>query len=213
MALPAQDGFTGTNGDALDVYSSNWTCHDADSYEDEVEIQSNGAAPADGGWDYGLQRWNADTFNDGQYAECKVVAPSTTARRIGPAVRIPTSGTAITGYVYLGHSTASYLMRLSAGVATQLGSNGSAWSANDVARIEADGTTITPKLNGSVDSSIGAQTDSAHSSGAAGLGAYADDTSAQVDDWEGGDLAAAAGDAFIPIMSRLRSARSILLRI
>jgi hypothetical protein len=49
--------------------------------------------------------------------------------------------------------------------------------------------------DGSEDTDLGAQTDSAIASGDAGVAGYGDATDIRLDDWEGGNLAAAAAVA------------------
>jgi len=188
VVLPATDNFTGSNGDALDVYSANWTCNDGGSGDDEVEIQSNAAAAADSSSDEGAQHWNADAFNADQYSEATVVSLSA-AELIGVACRCA-SGSTATFYGWYSDSGVSYLFEVSAGAWSQIGTDGTAFGATDVVRIEAEGTTITGKINGGTDKS---GTNGNISSGSAGLCAYGPSTSARVDNWEGGNLGAAGG--------------------
>jgi hypothetical protein len=106
-----------------------------------------------------------------------------------------------TGYNYCGHSTQKYLYKYVAGSQTTLTSTTSAgFSVSDDVRIETEGTTITPVLNGSTDSDLGAQTDSSISSGSAGVGGFSDTSSNRIDDWEGGNLAGAGETLSIAIV-------------
>ena len=184
MALPATDNFNGTTGDALTTYSSNWTINDGG-----FDIQSSAVAPDAAGGDH-CAHWNADTFDDDQYSEITRVAVGTTW--FGVTVRASTSA-ADTFYIYRASSSAKELNRVLVGARITLASDATGVSVNDVQRIEAEGTTITPMLNGSEDTGVGAQTDSSISSGAAGIGGFGNSTTTRGDDWEGGDLGGGGG--------------------
>ena len=161
MALPASDNFNRT--DALSL-GSNWTSIYAPN-GGGGQIVSN-AAGAYEIPDVGII-WNADTFDDDHYAEGTVSGSPGAGGATGLCVRGSSSGY----YAYYSFSGGSYLIRVDADdTVTQLGSTGDAWSDGDTVRLEADGTTITPMINGSEDTSIGAQTDSTYSSGSAGIG-------------------------------------------
>jgi hypothetical protein len=183
-ALPATDAFTGTNGTALTTYSSNWT-----NNAGVFAIQSNSVHANSAGTECGAH-WNADTFNNNQYGQCVYVAEDTDTYAIGPAVRCAASGA--TYYGFYSSTTASYLFKMVSGTWAQLGSDGASWTINDVARLEVSGTTLTPTINGSTLSPPGAQTDSSIASGYAGITGYSNSTASRIDNWEGGNLGAAA---------------------
>ena len=186
-ALPATDAFTGTNGTALTAYSSSWSLNSGN-----FAINTNAIYPNQSVTECGA-RWNADTFENNQYAQGKLANIITTGQTIGVAVRISTSGAASYYGFYADGSGGgkTFLFKMVAGTWTQLGSLGAALSANDVLRLEINGTTLTPKVNGTTQSPPGTQSDSALSSGAAGLSGYSVSTSMRLDDWEGGNLAGA----------------------
>ena len=194
MALPATDDFQGTDGDALTTYSSNWTLNTGD-----FKIQESGGAgrvtPDEPANEAGAH-WNADSFNNDQYAELTLIASVGPAVFIGPAVRCAASGGTYYGFYV---STAEkYLFKMVSGSFTTLASSSSNIpGANDVLRIEASGTTITPKVNGTTDSDLGAQTDSAISSGSAGICGYGSSSGTRGDDFEGGNVA--AGGISVPV--------------
>lgn len=183
MALPATDNFTGVDGTQLTTYSGNWTLNSGD-----FDIQSNALA-ADGPAAECGAHWNADSFDADQYAEGTLVALADETIGMGVSARCDTGGAATFYGYYFEDTDLHWLFKLVLGVWTQLGSTGSGASVNDVVRIEVDGTTITPKINGSLDTDIGAQTDSAIASGAAGVSGFYDGTATRLDDWEGGNLA------------------------
>lgn len=192
MALPATDNFTGTNGQALDVYSANWTCNDGGTGHDELEIQSNAAAPDDAGKDEGAQHWSADAFDADQYSEATIVADDQAISCIGVAVRCAAGSTLSFYGFYHGYQEA-WLFKVIGGSWTQLGNATDGFDVNDLMRLEADGTTITPMINGTEEDPPGAQTDESLSSGSAGLCAYGTNANHRLDNWEGGNL---AGPAF-----------------
>jgi hypothetical protein len=180
-ALPATDSFTTGSDQALTTYSSSWTINQGNFI---VLAASDDCASDDAGDT--SAHWNADSFNADQYAEATISAIGA-ARYIGVSVR--NAASAATFYSWVGDSgDASYLSKYVAGSYTDLGS-GNTFSASNVIRLEAEGTTITPYINGSTTGTPGAQTDSAISSGSAGVGgaggsAYV----SRIDDWQGGNL-------------------------
>ena len=182
--LPATDAFTGTDGTALTTYSANWSLNSGN-----FVINTNAVAPNQSATECGA-RWNADTFGNNQYAQSKLANITTTGQTIGVAVRAATGGAASYYGFYADGSGGgkTFLFKMVAGSWTQLGSLGAALAVNDIIRLEVSGTTLTPKVNGSTQSPPGARTDSAHSSGAAGLSGYSVSTSMRLDDWEGGNL-------------------------
>jgi len=182
--LPATDAFTGTDGTALTTYSANWSLNSGN-----FVINTNAVAPNQATTECGA-RWNADTFGNDQYAQGKLANSTTTGQTIGVAVRAATGGAASYYGFYADGSGGgkTFLFKMVAGTWTQLGSLGAALAVNAVLRLEVSGTTLTPKVNGSTQSPPGAQTDSAHSSGAAGISGYSVSTSMRLDDWEGGNL-------------------------
>lgn len=185
MALPATDNFTTESDQAIDDYSANWTLNNGTltvlAATDDVRASSSDAESG--------AHWNADAFNDDQYGECVVTSMSSDSTHIGPAVRVAASGE--TYYGFYGSSNDGQLFKDVGGSWTQLGNNGSAFLASEVARIEASGTTITPYINGVIENPPGAQTDGSISSGSAGLCGYNTVASNLVDDWEGGNLGGA----------------------
>lgn len=179
MALPATDDFNradssdlGTNwdvifGDGHQVSSNECLCNtDFSSGYDAAEI------------------WNADSFDDDQYSEATVTG----------VVGVGATGVAVRGstdnfYGYYSDDFNCYLFKVVGGSFTTF-ATGTSWSNGEVCRLEAEGTTITPLIDGSEDTSVGAQTDSDISSGAAGVSGY-DVTAHSIDDWEGGNLGGA----------------------
>jgi hypothetical protein len=187
MALPATDDFTTGSDQAIEDYSANWTINSGamQVLAASDDVHSN-TASADTG-----AHWNADTFDDDQYSQATVSALSGTYIYIGICARAAAS--AETYYFYeSANNDKKYLTKRVAGSNTELASSANVWSASDDVRLETNGTTITPILNASTDTDLGAQTDSSITSGSAGVMGWGSGNVARVDDWEGGNLAGAS---------------------
>lgn len=182
MSLPATDAFTDVNGTQLSAHGTSWTKNTTD----DPDIQSNGLCSDSA--NNQVCHWNADAFSNDQYAQVKLVAVGTVQDQVvGPAVRVAAS--AVTGYTYWHSYNYTSMWKVVDASWTQLGSGDyDDATVNDVYRLEASGTTITPKKNGTT-ITPGAQTDSSIASGSAGLHGYIDGTAFRVDDWQGGNLA------------------------
>jgi len=186
MALPATDSFTDTDGVQLTSHGTSWSKQG--SYD--PDIQSNAVAP-DAASIPQFPYWNADTFDNDQYAQFVLASVSGLSASVsfGPAVRCLTN---LSCYTFVTLNNTNYLLRYAASTPTQLGSSASHTAAvSEVFRIEVSGTTITPTIDGSTTGTPGAQTDSGLSSGNGGMYAYGDSTTARADDWEAGDLGGA----------------------
>lgn len=186
MALPATDTFTrsGTPSVTIETYSSNWSLVqgviDVLASTDDFESDDAGDSSA---------RWTADSFDDDQYSEIVVNAIGA-SRYIGVSVRNSASAATFYGYEADNGTDGKYLFKYVSGSYTGIANSpGSSFSATDTVRLEVSGTTLTPKLNGSTDGDLGAQTDSSISSGSAGVaGAGTASNVSRGDNWEGGNL-------------------------
>ena len=190
MALPASDAFTGANG-TLVAYSANWTQNVG-----AMNISSNSVAPNSAS-DQSQASWNADTPSNDQYSQITVVVISNGVY-VGPAVRMTTSG--VGGYyIEADGIDGFYLFKNVSGTETQLGSKTAVVATNDVLKLTANGTTITPNKNGSTTGTPGAQTDSSIASGRIGINGWGQGTGSRMDDWTGGNVSAAAA-SFPPLV-------------
>jgi len=183
MALPATDAFTDTNGVTLPTHNANWVMNNGAFQIQSNTLQTNSAGAEIAG------HWTGDTFADNQYAKL-TLASASAAGVIGPAVRCAAGATATYYGVYsgtVGGAGLTQFFKNVAGTWTQFGSNIFGAAVNDIYMIDANGTTLTAYKNGS---SIATTTDSAITSGSAGVTGF-DSNTTRGDDWEAGNLAAA----------------------
>ena len=206
MALPATDAFTGSDGDTLTTYSSNWTQN-----RGTMNINTNACYGSSGSHD--CYHWNADTFNNDQYSEIVLTALSGSADWMGVTCRADTGSGVQSFYLWDTRDTGdSYLVKYVTGSPTTIANaSDGIRSVSDVLRLEVTGTTLDPLLNGST-AAMTSQTDSALSSGYAGVGGYGGSTGMRGDDWEGGDLGGAAGAGLVVNSLHRNQFRHILVR-
>lgn len=185
MALPATDAFTNSNGTALATHSSSWTINGPGG----LEIQDNACESNSASNDV-VAAWNADTFNENHYSQVTLdIKSGGSGGNIGPAVRCAAASTQSYMYFLWPGGNESFLARLSSGDAyTEIASGGDNWAVDDVLKIDAAASNISAYVNGSLDATIGTQTDSTHTGGGAGIFAFDNDTDFAVDNFEGDDL-------------------------
>lgn len=178
MALPVFETFTATDGTYLVDHSASWT----EEVLHEFVINSNSVNPNRAGARLEFGWWNADSFDNNQYAQA-VVAAIGSSHYMGVCVRVSSGGN---GYSAFWSTDAGLVLRKTvSGTETDLGST-SAPAVNDVIRIEANGTSIVVKKNGTAVITV---TDSSLTSGAAGICEYGGSTVTRLDTWEAGNLA------------------------
>jgi hypothetical protein len=182
MSLPASDGFSASDGTALTTYSANWALNSGN-----FEIQSN-AVRSNAGLAECAARWSADAFTANHSSQLKFNLISGSVY-IGPAVRVKTDGTA-NYYGYYSSTGLRYLLKNINGTITILASSGGL-SDQIVMGLEIDASTLTPKIAGGLDTELGAQTDSAHSTGAAGICGYSSGSGPTADDFLADNIGAA----------------------
>jgi hypothetical protein len=198
-ALPATDAFTGSNDTHLATYSASWTIN-----QGQFDIQTNAIAP-DAILALSGAHWNADTFNNDQYAQGTMLHV-TSYVYMGVAVRAHASNA--TYYSFFGDSAdGCYLERISGSTETEKGSKGGTFAANDIIYLQISSTTLTPKKNGSSTGTPGAQTDATYTSGYAGLSGFDNAEMVRLDGWEGGNLGETA--TAVPVfMNQYRQRRN-----
>lgn len=181
----ATDNFN--RADSSDL-GTNWSVQTG---EGAWKIVSNQAEPSSLEGD-AVENYNAITFANDQYSEATIKALTAAAGLgRGPGVACRCSTSAHTYYRSIATTTVSgdnhELLKVVAGSYTSLATADADFAINDVMRIEAQGTTIRTKKNGTTQISV---TDSSIASGRGGVGYSSSAESAQLDDWAGGDLAA-----------------------
>lgn len=201
MALPKTETFTAANGTDLTTITG-WVVNNGG-----FSINTN-SLRSDTGGDH-VAHWEGDgAFNNNQYAQALCVALVNGAY-IGVAVRVHASADTYYGITW-NLSTGAFFFKYVAGVYTEFGSSAS-FAVTDTGRLEASGTTITPKKNGSTTGAPTAVTDSAISSGYAGVGGAGDNVGSRIDDWEGGNLGGTTGDSFAAWIGKVNAQRANLL--
>jgi hypothetical protein len=152
MALPATDDFSVNN------FAVNWTAVVGSFDTNSGQGRSLSA-------NENVTRWTADSFNADHYAQAKLQTQSY------PGVCVRLSGAslgALDGYAAVRRVVEGNvrIYRFDNGVASQVGGDYGAVSDSTVVKLQATGTTLELFYDGA---SQGTETDSAYSSGAAGL--------------------------------------------
>jgi hypothetical protein len=162
MTRPASDTFSGTDGQNLTDYNSNWVLNSG-----TFQIQSSSFRSAAASTECAA-RWNDITgFAADQYSQIKFIRITDAPTYAGPAVRLA-NGPA-TYYGYYSNYYERYLLKNINGTVTYLASFGTQVNDQSLMRLEISGSTLTPKIDGSMDSALGAHSDSALASGWAGI--------------------------------------------
>ena len=186
MTTLASDNFNRADGGL----GSNWTTTTGDSAPTIVSNAVRVSATATGNSAF----YNAVTWPNDQWSEVVISACSGTGE-VGAIVR---AAPAANTYYYaavqgtLGAGAAVNIHKFVAGTFSPMVNTTATVVANDVLRLEAEGTTIRLKINGST---VLSTTDGSISSGSAGVSPYVDsgaDTQSILDSWQGGDFNTAA---------------------
>jgi hypothetical protein len=185
----ATESFTNTNGTSLFTHSASWVIGNALS--SDFVIDSN-ALRTPFNRNIVLFAYYAGSFSNDQYSEAKITQVGSSTQRMGVSVR------ASAGYSYdVVSDGGRWLLRKSLNYSvTDLADGLYTLSAGDVLRIEASGTTITAKRNGSVLTSITDSSIASGNPGVAGQGEAASGTYTLLDDWVGDDLTSASLQLF-----------------
>jgi hypothetical protein len=189
IALPATDNFSGLSSGGNITEDAQWTLVAGDvGFNRHVateDIYAAGNSP-DG---VSMAYWDDDVFGNDQYSQI-VITDDTGVGSIGACVRLAAGADGYCcradGYItrYDDASVFSGETVLVSGLTTA--------GTGDTLRCEANGTTITRKIDGATE---GSTTDATYVSGSAGIWGYAN--SMRIDDFEGGNLGGAA-PSFVP---------------
>ena len=201
MGQIVSDSFNRADSNTL---GANWIGLSSDGIHTRMpEIVSNQCANGSQNLldSYGVYTGAAWTGGNDQYAECTPIACQN-SNSVGVGVRMPTSSLgAMTGYfaeaLAVGSSATHQLTKRVAGTTTSLGTWVGTIASTDVLRVEANGTTINFKVNGTTQITA---TDNAIASGNPGVICQEDSAAGQeiLDNWAAGDFSVAGAGLFMP---------------
>lgn len=182
MTLPKQEAFTDSASTQLPTHDANWKRARTTAFTNAIisgstnSLQGNDTITQ-------IYIWDGDTFDNDQYAQCKDVA-------VGDYHGCLVRGANISDVGYMCEATnGDRYIEKTPGTFTVLYNDAGALAVNDIQYISAVGTTITYKINGST---VQAVTDNSYTSGKAGLTISSTSSTNRIDDWEGGNVTAAA---------------------
>jgi len=190
------------NGSYLED-AANWDEENVNNGMKVIKPASDGRIAACAPSGYETSVYHNGTYSDDQYSQAKFISIQT-GFAIGVSVRNSTTGARDYYGFYTGQSQ-SYLYKVDNNVYTTL-AIGTAWTANDVVRLEVEGNELRCYRNGSLDVSIsgdGKLADASFSTGKPGVSGYGNSAITLIDDWEGGDIYA-GGPAYNPTQFHLK---------
>ena len=196
MATLASDNFNRADGGL----GSNWT-----TIPGRGDLQIVGNLVQSGGSNEYSATYSAVTWPNDQWSQCVAVAAVDGGNEIGPVVRGSTSAdTKYQASVHgaLGGSVVTRIQKFISGSYSLIADSTATVNPGDILYLEAVGTTITLKVNGST---VASTTDTDIASGNAGLCIYngtGTDTGNQIDDWSGGDFSGGGGVFVNPLSGR-----------
>jgi hypothetical protein len=182
----ASDTFSGTAGQDLTAYSASWSSAYSTA-ANQLECDGSGNARAAVANQEVGNYWNADTFDDDQYAE--VTGDwSDNNNPIGVLVRQTGGGN---GYGCYAGGSILWVFELNSNTWTGLGGTESVGitTGDHTLRLEAEGTTLRVIVDGI---ELTTRTDATHTSGAAGVAGFTSSGppgTALIRSWEAGNLA------------------------
>lgn len=202
MSILASDAFTRANATTL---GANWT--QAKGMSGSLGVESNAADMGNAGaGNRAGSYYSAVAFPNDQYSQALISALCSSEG--GITVRSITSGTQRNQYIAgvdpndFGGATTFRILKHVANVVTSLGTSATAAAAGQTWYLEAQGTSLVAKQNGTSTITL---TDASLTAGAAGLfAAHNVDNVALYDDWVGGDFVATGPPPpFPPVVNTL----------
>ena len=193
-ALPAADAFTDSEGTTLPNHNANWVANTG-----TMAIYSNAAdALRDFAYVRAFAHWEGDVFDNDQYAQATMTSCYSYDNTTGVAVRM--DATAETGYyAWCRTNNTCRIFKTVKGSQIQVGTTYTGTVPNGtLMRLEVEGTTLRLLIGGST---VISTTDSAIASGYAGVHGrcYEAGSPSSIDDWQAGNLSAAARSRIIVI--------------
>jgi hypothetical protein len=185
MAVVATDNFTGAADDQL-ANRANWSIStgNLDTLSASADVANN-----DNTGNENNNFWDGDTFDDDQYSQ-GVMAGAGGSNFIGICIRAISNNC----YSFYAGGDSNYLADVIGGNWTQIGFTTDPGVPSDVIYLQAEGTTLIAKIDGATIHTLTGE--DSLSSGSAGLSGWCGgtDVDQRIDNWEGGNLAAAAAD-------------------
>lgn len=183
MSVLATDNFNRSNG----TLGANWTTV---SGQGSLNVQGNVCQVVSVGSD-AYAFYNAATWPNDQWSQIKLTTLNSSSVAAGALVRTASAANSFYSGMANGNFGASKtidFIKYVAGTRTVKASTTATIATGDQLYIEAQGTTVIVKLNGST---IITNTDTSLASGSAGAGSFVDagaQSDGQLDDWQGGDF-------------------------
>ena len=200
MALPATDDFTGTDSSYLKDRTG-WS----DTYASSMYIKATNRVTSElpgnyatGASNMGGASWTSDSFAQDQYSEIIIV---TALAYAGGGVIVRRQAGADSYYGLLFNTDTCWLFKRTAGSNATLDTHDVTRTAGSKLRLTATGgaTTVLTAYYNDVEILAATDTSTPFTTGSAGVCGIGDSSGQRMDDWEGGNIGAAAGH---PTMSR-----------
>lgn len=187
MATLSTDDFNRSNSSTLGTNWSEFSSITADGFSIASNACDVSLPNTNDTWAYR----NGTTWPNDQWAQAKIgpIGSAGGGQGLGIGLRIDSGGAKTHYRVIIDHAGSNNveIAKLNGGGYTQLGVRTQSFTDGDTLYAEVQSTTILCKLNGT---QIGASvTDSAISTGNAGISFSSNETNATLDDWAGGDFA------------------------
>lgn len=181
VIMDPSDGFVSTNGFSLLTYdSTNWALQNGNFL-----IQSNAITPHAAGTDH-FAYWQGDVWANDQYVRGLLQA-LTAGGYIGLQARGTGSGSSVNSYfLYSDGGDGTYFQKAVAGAVSTLAAGVAVRTVGHTIQISASGSTLTFTDNTS--NIISPVTDTAITSGNAGICGYGDTVNSQLTTWFGANL-------------------------
>lgn len=189
LILVAEDSFMTSSDQSLTTYSSSWTYNSGANFtvlDASDDVKCNVASDV-------CAHWNESAFKNNQYSQIAIsyITPSAAPGFIGPAVRCASSENTCYGMQVSNHSdgTDGHFFKLVNNTWTSLADSVErGFLVTSIVRIEAVGTMIVPKINGTLYTYFMGVTDTSIASGYAGITGSGTDGSTRGDTWKSGNM-------------------------
>jgi hypothetical protein len=195
MALPATEAFTGASG----ALAGSWT-QTFSTFGSTLNRNGSGVGAVVGSAAAASAKWNADTFNNSQYAQAEYRSAAM-GEFVEPIARAAGTDGTFGGYGHFAGPSGSGLEKYVNAVVTNLASFGATPSTGDIIRVTASGRVVTAYRNGGY---VGQASDTSLTSGAGGL--VLSGTTPTVDNWEAANIMTPGNQVELTSIARRRAA-------